>query len=137
MVSSLFESTTIPVLEQVANFATARHDVLAGNIANLDVPGYQARDLSPAMFQSRLKEALTERNRAQSAPSSFGSATLATKPLYEIKNSLEGMLRHDNDNVSLEQQVAEMNKNQMQHTLALNILTSQFRLLQAAISEKP
>ena len=135
MISSMFESTTIPVLEQVANFATARHDVLAGNIANLDTPGYQSRDLSPAMFQSRLKEALTERDNAKAAPASYGSTT-STKPLYEIKKSLDGMLRHDNDNVSLEQQVAEMNKNQMQHSLALTILSSQFRLLQSAISEK-
>ena len=41
----------MPVLEQVVNFTEARHGVLAGNIANLDTPGYKTRDLSPALFQ--------------------------------------------------------------------------------------
>ena len=34
----------------------------------------------------------------------------------------------------MEHQVTEMVKNQMQHNLALSIMTSQFRLLQTAIS---
>ncbi|HZZ73686.1 MAG TPA: flagellar basal body rod protein FlgB [Pirellulales bacterium] len=143
MITSLFDATTIPVLEQVANFATARHDVLAGNLANLDTPGYLTRDLSPAEFQSRLKQALVERDQARSLPSTPGSeaygVTSAASPsesVYEIKNTFDDMLRHDNDNVSLERQVAEINKNQMQHSLALTIMSSQFRLLQAAISEK-
>ena len=47
MLSSMFQSSTIPVLEQVVNFTEARHGVLAGNVANLDTPGYKTRDLSP------------------------------------------------------------------------------------------
>ena len=46
-----------PVLEQVVNFAQARHGVLAGNIANLDTPGYRVRDLSPEKFESDSKQA--------------------------------------------------------------------------------
>ena len=61
MLSSLFRSSTIPVLEQVVNFTEARHGVLAGNIANLDTPGYRTRDLSPELFQDRLKEAIDTR----------------------------------------------------------------------------
>ena len=54
----LFNQTTIPVLEQVVNFSQARHTVLAGNIANLDTPGYKTRDLSPEGFHARLHEAM-------------------------------------------------------------------------------
>ena len=39
-------------------FAQARHQVLAGNIANLDTPGYRVRDLSVENFQQRLKEVI-------------------------------------------------------------------------------
>ena len=63
MLSSMFQSSTIPVLEQVVNFTEARHGVLAGNIANLDTPGYKTRDLSPALFQERLKEAIETRHQ--------------------------------------------------------------------------
>src|SRR3989337_1529036 len=61
MLSTLFDTSSVPLLEQVVNFTEARHGVLAGNIANLDTPGYTTRDLSPELFQSRLKEALETR----------------------------------------------------------------------------
>ena len=49
--TGLFQSTSIPVLLEVVKFTKARHAVLAGNIANIDTPGYQARDLSVEDFQ--------------------------------------------------------------------------------------
>ena len=132
MLNSLFQSSSIPVLEQVVNFSAARHHVLAGNVANLDTPGYRAQDLSPALFQERLKQSLERRD--QPAVTSYGATeqpSVLGKP-----QSMEGFLYHDDSNDTLEQQVAEISKNQMQHSMALAIMSSQFRLLQAAISER-
>ncbi|MHB1035601.1 MAG: flagellar basal body rod protein FlgB [Pirellulales bacterium] len=141
MFPSLFESTTIPVLEQVVGFAQARHGVLASNIANMDTPGYRVRDLSPEKFQARLKQALTAAERRAAAPpgeAGFTAEAAGSRrdSLDEVGKSLEGILYHDQSNDSIEKQVTEMTKNQMQHNLALSIMTSQFRLLQAAISER-
>jgi len=44
--------------------------------------------------------------------------------------------RHDGDDVSMEKQVNEMMKNQQQHNLAIGIMSAQFRLLRAAITER-
>ena len=129
----MFNTTTIPVLEQVVSFAQARHNVLAGNIANMDTPGYRVRDLSPELFQTRLQEAIDVRDRGAASP---GFGGVGNNPLDEVKASLTGILRHDENNAGLEQQVAEMTKNQAQHNMAVSILASQFRLLQAAISER-
>ena len=41
----IFNSTTIPALEQTMVFAQKRHELLAGNVANFDTPDYRARDL--------------------------------------------------------------------------------------------
>ena len=59
----LMGQTSIPVLEQVLNFTQTRHAVLAGNVANMDTPGYQTRDLSVDEFQTRLREAIDQRVR--------------------------------------------------------------------------
>jgi len=145
--SSLFDSSTVPLLEQVVNFTQARHGVLAGNIANLDTPGYRTRDLSPEMFQERLKEAVSERRRAYSAsqidhtgsPGYLGSAkrvARAQEALHATSDSLGGMLRHDENNSSLEVQVSEIAKNNQIHNMALSLMTAQFRLLRAAITER-
>jgi flagellar basal-body rod protein FlgB len=147
MLSSIFRSSTIPVLEQVVNFTEARHGVLAGNVANLDTPGYKTRDLSPAQFQEKLKEAIEVRQQpiAPYDSRSFGLSEAKTDERREatelaafgkVKDSMKSILRHDGDDVSMEQQINEIVKNQQQHNLAINIMSAQFRLLKAAITER-
>jgi flagellar basal-body rod protein FlgB len=134
MLANLFNLTTIPVLEQVVNFAQARHQVLAGNIANLDTPGYHTRDLSSEAFESNLRRAIGKRDQQQS--SSLPPLADDLNPFAPVKAGLEGILRHDDDNVALEQQLMEIAKNQMQHNLAMTILNNQLQLIGAAISER-
>jgi len=133
MLSSLFHSTTIPVLEEVVEFAQARHTVLAGNIANLDTPGYEVRDLSPGDFQQRLRQAIEERHQPAVIRSPGEPQETQPTPLAEVAEASQAILRHDGVNVGMEYQVSEMVKNQMQHNVALAIMNSQFRLLQTAI----
>jgi flagellar basal-body rod protein FlgB len=130
---ALFSSTTIPVLEQMVDFAQSRHNVLAGNLANLDTPGYRVRDLSQKAFEGQLKEAIRTRDRA---PDSDWQTSARPNAISQVADEVKGITYHDEGNVGIEQQVAEMAKNQTRHNVALAILTSQFRLLQAAISER-
>jgi flagellar basal-body rod protein FlgB len=146
MLSSMFRSSTIPVLEQVLKFTEARHGVLAGNIANVDTPGYQTRDLSPELFQKSLQEAI-EVSRQPPSPGSQAydgyspsdASRLDKKQLEafrKIEDSMKSILRHDDGDVGLEQQINEIVKNQQEHNMAVSIMSAQFRLLRAAISER-
>jgi flagellar basal-body rod protein FlgB len=54
----------------------------------------------------------------------------------KVKDSYKSILRHDGVNVSMENQVNQMVKNQQEHNLAAGILSNQFRLLRVAISER-
>ena len=132
----MFGSTTIPVLEQVLNFAQARHGLLAGNIANIDTPGYRTRDLSPEKFEQQLKDAIEARDRHDGPISPGEVGFRSADPVSEASDALKNILYHDDSDGSIEQQIAAITKNQQQHNLALTILTQQFRLLQAAISER-
>jgi len=136
MLETIFQSTSIPILEQAVNFAQARHNVLAGNIANLDTPGYRVRDLSVEDFQKRLGAAIENRHRVRAATSPGELAVLPEDNLAEVAENSKTILYHDNSNVGIEHQVTEMVKNQLQHNIALSIMTAQFRLLQTAISER-
>jgi len=132
LTATMFHGSSLPVLEQVVNFSQARHNVLAGNIANMDTPGYQVRDLSPQRFQEMLKEAIATRDDRRTGPFPGHDDSA----LRQVGANLEGILFHDRSNDSIEYQVAEMSKNQIQHNMALSIMNSQFRLLQSAISER-
>ena len=131
--TDLFQSTTIPMLQEVVGFAQARHTVLTANIANLDTPGYKVRDLSTEEFQEQLQEAITSRRTPRQR--SLGDPPReAGQRLSEAVRNPKTILRHDLDNVGMEYQVSEMVKNQIQHNMALGLLTKQFRLLETAIS---
>lgn len=136
MFSGILNSSTVPVLEQVVNFHQSRHTVLASNVANMDTPGYRVRDLSADQFQANLKEAIQTRHEK---PVQFSSGEVydpGERSMRQVKDSMQGILFHDNSNVSIEQQIAEVTKNQSQHNLALSILIHQFQLLQTAVSER-
>ena len=45
-------------MEQVVNFTEARHNVLAGNIANVDTPGYKPGICRSRISRRRLKQAI-------------------------------------------------------------------------------
>ena len=136
MLDRLIQSTTIPLLEQVVNFSQARHAVLAGNVANLDTPGYHARDLSVDDFQSRLKDAVQSQHQRPTIRSPGELASSSGMKKAEASKDPRTILRHDDGKVDMEEQVTEMVKNQIQHNLALAIMRSQFQLLQVAISER-
>ena len=136
MLPGLFNNTTIPVLQEVLSFSEARHNVLAGNVANADTPGYLTRDLSVDTFQERLKEALAR----QAARREYTTGDVAdSEPgddMREVRESLKTILFLDGSDVGIEQQVTEVAKNQYLHNLTVSIMNSQFRLLQTAISER-
>ena len=136
MLPSLFNNTTIPVLQEVLSFSEARHNVLAGNIANVDTPGNLTRALSVDTFQERLKEAIA---RQAARPQYTTGDVASSEPgdaMRDVRESLKTILFLDRSNVGIEQQVTEVAKNQYLHNLTVAIMNSQFRLLQTAISER-
>ncbi|UUO07657.1 flagellar basal body rod protein FlgB [Blastopirellula sp. J2-11] len=136
MSGSIFNASTIPMLEQVLNFSQSRHNLLAGNIANLDTPGYKVRDLNVDKFQMKLREAIEEKNKPNEPLSPGLVSTRESDPMRSVKDSLPGILFHDESNVGIEQQVMEISKNQIMHNMAISLMEQQMRLLQTAISER-
>lgn len=137
MLPNVFGSTNIPVLQEVLQFSQARHSVLVGNLANVNTPGYRTRDLSLGNFQARLKDAIEASERSGSANQSPGVLTTDPQdPMREVRDTMTNLLYHDDTNIDLEKQVAEITKNQYMHNLALTVITDQIQLLQTAISER-
>lgn len=131
----ILNGTAIPVLEQFVDFAQTRHAILASNVANIDVPGYRTRDLSPESFQARMREAIQRRDDQWSLDPDRPAASYGD-PFRDVADRTKSIVYHDETNVGLEQQVSEITKNQLQHNMAIVVMSNQFRQLQAAISER-
>jgi len=131
--NSIFGNTTIGALEQTLTFAQRRHELLAGNMANLDTPGYRARDLDVTQFQNALAQSIQDSHRtgvSQQSPSTRDDV------YWGPRTASEQVVFHDDSDVSLESQVTQMAKNQHLHGLAITTMRSQFALLRAAITER-
>ncbi|MGV3483609.1 MAG: flagellar basal body rod protein FlgB [Planctomycetaceae bacterium] len=139
----MFQSTTIPALQQTLMFTEKRHELLASNIANLDTPDYQARDLPVDRFQSALADSI-ERSKNPSPGNVSGSRSsdLLGRPLQRDdlasgpRDAMEPIVFHDGSDVSMERQVTEIAKNQGLHNLAIATMRNQFAMLRAAITER-
>lgn len=132
-------------LEETIAFAERRHAILAGNLANMDTPGYRTRDLSVLEFQSSLKQ-LFDADRIPNAPSSPGDrgfdATRGTnsprlareQAVQEVRDVSTQVVYHDGSDDNLETQIAQIAKNQSLHSTAIALLKSQYRTMQMAIA---
>lgn len=136
MFGALTETSSIGTLEQVLGFTEARHEVLVDNVANLDTPGYRMRDLSVPEFQRRLKAALADRTAGARSSLAWQGARRGDDPFEAVAATRQHIVFHDGNNRSIERQVVELTKNGMLHNMAVEILASQYHLLQAAISER-
>lgn len=137
MFDSWLSNSTLPALEQTAVFAQKRHQLLAGNLANLDTPNYRTRDLSLTEFQAQLKAATDpSRSRATTYVPGKGQQSITQPQAIEnARDVSKQILYHDGGDVSLEQQVTEISKNQSMHNTAIALMRSQFQTLQVAIRE--
>ena len=131
---NVLQNKTMTALEQTLSFAQRRHELLAGNIANFDVPGYRSRDLDEGDFQNALRESLD----STSPRDLVNSARVGTRDDRRSgpRDAMEQVVFHDGSDVSLESQVTEMSKNQHLHNLAITTMRSQFSLMRAAITER-
>jgi flagellar basal-body rod protein FlgB len=147
MINSIFDTSTIPLLQRAASFAERRHEVLAGNVANLSTPDYKMRDLPVASFQAAMREAVAQRqNRDVPAEGNWLYASdraqapekLFTADLFHSIEAAPGALTfQDGNNRSIENQALEMTKNSLLQQVAIELMTIQMNRLQAVISERP
>lgn len=153
MFPDIYSRSTLPMLERVVRFTQERHGVLAGNVANINTPGYKSRDLSPQKFQESLKQALAGQRAAaspgeaavlRSGPGLYtpgvgdavrGASGVSNDDLRGVDESMKSLLYHDESDVSLEKQITEISKNQGLHNMAIALMTSQLQQLRMAVSE--
>ncbi len=147
MLDALFDSSTIPLLAKMAAFTERRHDVLAGNVANVSTPDYHTRDLPVADFQAALAEAVSHKRPAgpSGKPAWSYTAASGTETLREFfppalfraaESPQKTLTFQDGNNRSIEKEVMEMTKNSLMQSVAVELMNSQFTRLEAVISER-
>jgi flagellar basal-body rod protein FlgB len=129
-IDRLFNSSSAPLLEKTLEFTSARHQVLAEDVANIDTPNYRMKDLSLGKFQAMLRQRAEIRD--SSGPGSVGFDDIQAKP----QDDNDGILFHDGNNRSVEQLMTDEAKNALMHNLAVELLRKQFSTMELALKER-
>lgn len=109
-----------PLMQRLGHFldATAsRSGVIAGNIANIDTPGYHARDLD---FRSQLASVMSD------------DAQPSTPRVVEVAGLTE---RPDGNNVNMDREGLALAQTQLQFQTGVALMKSEIHRLSQAIHE--
>jgi flagellar basal-body rod protein FlgB len=111
--------------------AVARESIAASNLANLDTPGYRARESSfEASLDSELGAALPVARTASGHLGGTASSAAATG------RDVEGLsARRDGNTVQLDRELLALNRAAGDFSAAQTALAAKFRLVRYAISE--
>lgn len=142
MIEQVTNADALPVLERLMQFTARRHGLIANNIANLDTPGFQPRDVPLERFQQLLGEAVDTR-RAQTG----GSGRLVIEGSPDVEMTEHGMLLrpealhenvmfHDENDRDHERIMQDMVENFTMFRTAAQLLRKQFDLINTAIRER-
>ncbi len=144
MTSTLFNSGAMPTLERLVQFTGARHRVIAHNVANLSTPYFRPQDLSIEKFQRQLRRAVDDRRATATAVD--GPLHISdTREFRFLDHALdarpepldENIMFHDRNNRDLERIMQDLAENTLAHNTGLQLLKSEFDLLEMAIRGNP
>ena len=113
--------TLMKMMQVKMGYLSERQDVLSANIANIDTPGYKARDLKELDFK---RLALIESNRLQMRTSS-PSHQKSPEHLHEDFRNQKSRKTYETtpveNNIVLEEQMAKINDTNADHQLVTNL----------------
>jgi len=119
-------SDLFKILETNMKASTLRHGVIASNIANVDTPGYQARDLK---FSDALSKATLELQTTDSGHMVSPDQISGAGMVNDDQQSHWG----DRNNVELDMEVAKMTENAIFFQAASTILSKNISMYKAAL----
>ncbi len=112
----------ISTLESFLQLTTARQRLVSTNMANIDTPGYHARDIN---FQQEL-------NRAVQGSSMARGGAPQLSPVVEEQQGL--MERPDGNNVDMDREALLMAETQLQYQMGVSLIKDEFHQIISAIN---
>ncbi len=118
--------STVDTLQQALTYHRERHTVLAGNVANLDTPGYRPVDLNRTTPGEGQQLAVT------------AGGHIATSAADQVVTSFDdgGALQSaDGNAVSLERELAKIDANRTRYAASSELVTRRLALLRYAAGD--
>src|SRR5690349_21035334 len=118
------DDRTFPVMQDLLSWTSKRQQALASNIANLDTPGYRAKDYS---FEDQLESSISMVSTSPRHIAPVADAPNAREFDVGTAEKLNG------NNVDIERELTEITKNGIEYVTLIQYLNQKIRTLRSAI----
>ncbi len=122
---NLFDRSRIPLLEKELDAFAVRNKAIANNIANIGTPNYKRLDVG---FQKQLSDAI------ETAKNSVDLSEKVDQIEPEIEIDRSSLLASGANNVDIDQEMAELAKNQLRFKLAARLMTDTLNQIDKSIT---
>lgn len=132
MIDIVGSDSTFRLLEATLDVASARHGLIASNIANVDTPGYKAKDIA---FQKELQVALELTGQGDAAPGSSGRfeyKTVMTPRVFEVSDVTP---RQDGNTVDMDKELGKLSQTTGAFNKTIALYSYKLKLLKAALRD--
>jgi flagellar basal-body rod protein FlgB len=119
--------STIDTLSAAMTFHRERHAVLAGNVANVDTPGYRAVDLE--------RDATSGESLPMAATQGSAEATSPTDNFVQKFDDGGALPSGDGNAVSLERELAKIDANRTRYETSGELVTRRLAMLRYAAGD--
>ncbi len=125
MAPKLFDDN-IRLLGNVAGYTVDRHSLLTGNIANIETPGYKAKE---ATFEAALQAALPDKNALKMVRTDKRHL-----PTYDASGKVSPQVVIGGD-VDLDKQMAKLAENNLKYNTMVQLLNRKYRAVRETIEQ--
>lgn len=133
----------MPTLEKMFLFAGQRQRIISNNIANIDTPNYQGKDVDPRAFQKLLGEAVDRRRDHNGGTS--GELSIRETSQVQMRgrqmvlnpeSPTAGVLFHDRNQRDLERLMQQLVENASTFRVASDLMRKSQSQLKLAIAQR-
>jgi flagellar basal-body rod protein FlgB len=120
----MIQDQMFPFIENVLSWTAKRQQALSSNIANMDTPGYVAKDYS-------FREQLSGMAMASTSESHIAIQSESTVQMVKM----DAPMKKNGNSVDLEQNMTELTKNALQYITLVQYLNQRLKTLRSSITE--
>jgi flagellar basal-body rod protein FlgB len=123
MIGALFNQPNYVAAKKMLDATVLRHEAIARNLANAETPNYKRVDVAPS-FADELRQAVGSKNTGQID---------SLRPRLAVDTQAVASNR-DGNTVEMENEMAELSKNFVAHTLETQLISGALLKLRLAIT---
>jgi flagellar basal-body rod protein FlgB len=131
----MLEDPTLNAMGQYMTRLSKRQQLVASNVANIDTPGYRAKDIS---FHATMEELLASQSvpmratRPEHNPLDRMQFAPQEPEIFEVPGLTA---REDGNNVDLDQEMLKLGETSFGYSMMTQLLRTKFRTIASSINE--